>query len=142
MEKKDRLLLLASLSMFFFCGCLALLSIRFGSVKSAPSSLMVSPTVSEMGVLDPRPKIESVTKLCFSEDRFQGFMEKEKKERGQSLLATGSLDDGRTVEIYADVRQGGSPVFSVFLRDERPDAVAQVCRFFLGRNLKVVATRE
>ncbi len=138
MGNYDRFILLFSLSVFFFCGALALVITNFAARNNETTSVMVSPTAQALAMQDPRPRAQTVVKLCYSEEKFVEQIARNGLGSGQILLARGVGQNGRPVEIYASSVLGYGGTFSVY---EFGDSVADrhhICRVAHGRNLEIL----
>ncbi len=140
MRTSDRIILLISLSFFFFGGCWAMINAAINKKKNdLPVSVMVSLTAEEMAILDPRPKIEEITKLCYSETKFTEFINEETRDNNQHLIARGTMNNNKRIELYTNDQDGR---FALYTWETKPGVALEICRIAFGRQMKIFGDGE
>lgn len=132
----DRFILLASLTIFFFGGALALIDFNLKQKKDMPRSVMISPTAAQMILQDPQPKADKIVKLCYSHEKFIEDVRMDGLNLHQKLIARGISANGEPIEIYASNMRGYGGVYAVYVWEKTPENEIQICRILHGKNLE------
>jgi hypothetical protein len=95
---------------------------------------MFSPTAASMAYRDPRPIVDQIIKICYSEEKFHTDI---RNSKNLSFIARGISENGAALEFHANNIYGYKGEFAVFRWEKTPEGEVRICKIVRGQNFEL-----